>query len=132
MSNLSEIRQICIDVINEIAIAEKVCREELDSLQQNDQNNRDRVLTADDRIESFLLHVISRRQNLRTQADRILNELQLTPPPIPSLPQVDNQNSQSDANEINNTLQSAETRLQELLGLKNQLVEERRKWWKFW
>ncbi len=132
MSNLKEIRQICIDAINEVAIAEKVCREELEAQQQNDQDNRNRILIADDRIESFLLHVISRCQNVRTQADRILNELQIPQPPIQSLPHLDIPSSQSNANEINNALQSAETRLQELVGMKNQLLQERRKWWKFW
>lgn len=133
MATLLQIRNLCIQSINLLRQAE---RTKADAIQAAERNQRQTISTLKQQqndVTAWLRSANIRMQECRTASERRLHEYNLTGPGQ-STPVRYNTNVSSNelAEQINSLFNQINIDLQEIDRDGQKLINERRKWWKFW
>lgn len=132
MSDLSSFHDVCAELLSQLASAELIVQETMQTAIRHDAASRRIAVAQDDQVTQQFLTARTLSAAARRQAESTMSRLGLTLP-APARYSVKNDLSSQQMLAAIVQLAASEDELwQELRAKAKQLETERRKWWKFW
>lgn len=132
METFGNTRKIISQALDEMQSAEVVFGEILKTTTEEVRGSRTYTVDQDDKIDAALIRLRARSQNIQVQSSRILANVRLQqaqPAHFNLNPNIEISDALIQVQDI---VELIENLYQEIVVLENRLVEERKKWWKFW
>ncbi len=132
MGYLETLRNMISKSLDDVQSAEIVYKDVTSTIDDEIKTSRHRIVNQDDNLEETLLRLKARSQTTLVRSQRILTTLRLDRMQ-PAQYSMNQWHSIQDAlTHIQSLVEISESMLQDMTRLEQQLIEERKKWWKFW
>lgn len=132
MGYLETLRNMISKSLDDVQSAEIVYKDVTSTIDDEIKTSRHRILNQDDSLEEALLRLKARSQTTLVRSQRILTTLRLDRMQPAQYSMNQGHSIQDALTHIQSLVEISESMLQDMTRLEQQLIEERKKWWKFW